>query len=43
VLFVCRADVRIGRNGLWNLRPAHRESVSEPWQSALPYGRSGRL
>ncbi len=43
VLFVCREDVRIGRNGLWNLRPALRESISEPWRSALSYGRSGRL
>lgn len=42
-LFVCRADVRIGRNGLWNLRPKHRELVSEPWRSALSYGRSGKL
>jgi hypothetical protein len=43
VLFVCRSDVRIGRNGLWNLRPIHRESVSEPWRSVLSYGRSGNL
>ena len=42
-LFVCRADVRIGRNGLWNLRPEHRKSVSEPWRSALSYGRAGNL
>lgn len=43
VLFICRSDVRIGRNGLWNLRPNHRESVSEPWRLALSYGRSGTL
>lgn len=42
-LFLCRRDVRIGRNGLWNLRPEHRNLVSDPYLAVLTYGRSGKI
>jgi hypothetical protein len=42
-LFLCRNDVRIGRNGLWNLEPQRREHVAEPYLSILTYGRNGEL
>ena len=42
VLLIAREDVRSARNGLWRVRNQSANSILEPFQRILTYGRSGR-
>jgi hypothetical protein len=43
VLFLVGADVKLGRNGLWHLRPDLVPSVPEAYRALLSRGRTGEL
>jgi hypothetical protein len=43
VLFIDGADVQVGRNGLWHVRPRIAEKIDEPMRSVLTCGRTGGL
>jgi hypothetical protein len=43
VLFLAGSDVKVGRNGLWHLRPNLVDSVPEAFRRLLVYGRTGEL
>lgn len=40
-LFLAGSDVKVGRNGLWRLRPKLVESVPVDFRKLLTYGRTG--
>jgi len=40
-LFLAAADVKVGRNRLWHLRPELAFMVQEPYRAILTRGRSG--
>lgn len=40
-LFLAGSDVKVGRNGLWHLRPKLVESVPVDFRNLLTYGRTG--
>lgn len=40
-LFLAGSDVKVGRNGLWRLRPKLVESVPANFRKLLTYGRKG--
>jgi hypothetical protein len=42
-LFIRRAHVRMGRNGLWHLRSEIAELLSEPVRQILTHGRTGTM
>lgn len=43
VLFLAGSEVKVGRNGVWHLRPALVESVPEGFRELLAHGRAGEL
>lgn len=43
LLLLAGADVQVGRNGLWRLRPNLVESVPEAFRELLVHGRTGEL
>lgn len=43
VLFLAGSDVKVGRNGLWHLRPNLVDSVPEAFRELLVHGRTGEL
>ena len=42
VAFLAGADVKVGHNRLWHVRPGLAEHISQPIRAMLSYGRSGR-
>jgi len=42
-LFIRRSDVRIGRSGLWRVRPEHARLLPSPLEHMLTHGRTGML
>ena len=40
-LFLAASEVKVGRNGLWHLRPKLVESVPVDFRNLLTYGRTG--
>lgn len=42
-LFLAGSDVKVGRNGLWHLRPKLIESVPAAFRKLLTHGRTGEL
>jgi hypothetical protein len=43
ILFVARSHVRIGRNGLWRVRPEVAERLPEPIAYLMTHSRTGRV
>ena len=43
VLFLAGSDVKVGRNGLWHLKPQLLKSVPEAFRELLARGRTGKL
>lgn len=41
VIFLSKSDVKIGRKGIWHLKPEFLDTLDEEWRKAFTFGRTG--